>query len=145
MFTSAIVNQHLQSIPHANALGLRCYGVEEDFIEILLPYADHLIGDPDSGVVHGGAITALLDNASGFIARPGAIEPGGAAIATLDLRIDYLRPATAGRDIIARAEMVKNTRTISFIRARAYDSVIEDPVAISTAAFMMGTPNRKVG
>ncbi len=145
MFTAATVNEHLQSIPHAKALGLRCYGVEDDFIEIVLPYAEHLIGDPDTGVVHGGAITALLDNASGFIARPGAIEPGGAAIATLDLRIDYLRPAKPGRDIIGRAELVKATRTITFVRARAYDTIVDDPLAISTGAFMMGTPNTKVG
>lgn len=145
MHTAATVNQHLNSIPHARALGLRCYGVEEDHIEIVLPYADHLIGDPDTGVVHGGAITALLDNAAGFMARPGALIPGGVSIATLDLRIDYLRPALPGRDIIARAETVKATRSIMFIHARAFDQTVDDPVALATGAFMLGTPNSKVG
>lgn len=150
MFTAGTVNEHLHSIPHAKALGLQCYSVEgnevdEGYIELVLPYADHLIGDPDTGVVHGGAITALLDNAAGFMARPGVLTPDAPAIATLDLRIDYLRPAVPGRDIIARAVRVKATTKIIFVQAKAFDRSIDDPVALCTAAFMVGTPNKKIG
>jgi uncharacterized protein (TIGR00369 family) len=144
------VNAHLQTIPHGRSLGLRFHAIGEDanqFIEILLPYDTKLVGDPDTGVIHGGAITALLDNASGFVVRPPDFDRATTAIATLDLRIDYMGPATPGRDVIARATCFKRTRSIAFVRALAFHDSPDDPIATCTATFMIGTPNsgRPVG
>jgi len=141
--TGQAIADHLTNIPHAAALGLRFHAATDEYVEISLPYDEKLVGDPDTGVIHGGAITALLDNAAGFAVRvPGAEgEAEPVAIATLDLRIDYMGPATPGRDVIARATCFKRTRTITFVRGVAYHDSPDDPIATCTATFMTGTPN----
>jgi uncharacterized protein (TIGR00369 family) len=137
----AEIDQHLSTIPHGRALGLQFHAKGDDYIEILLPYDEKLVGDPDTGVIHGGAITALLDNAAGFVVRAPATDRTQIAIATLDLRIDYMGPATPGRDVIARATCFKRTRSIAFVRALAFHDAPDDPIATCTATFMIGTPN----
>ncbi len=139
--TGQAITDHLANIPHATALGLRFHHVSDDAVEIVLPYDERLVGDPDTGVIHGGAITALLDNAAGFAVRVPGVEAEPVAIATLDLRIDYMGPATPGRAVIARATAFKRTRTITFVRAVAYHDSPDDPIATCTATFMTGTPN----
>jgi len=138
---SQLITDHLQTIPHAVALGLRFHQLTDEYVEIILPYSKELVGDPDTGVVHGGAITALLDNAAGFAVRTTGPEAADTAIATLDLRIDYMGPANPGQDVVARAICFKRTRTIVFVQAVAYHDAPEDPIATCTAAFMIGTPN----
>lgn len=140
MIGQAIV-EHLANIPHAAALGLRFHNATDEFVEIALPYDESLVGDPDTGVIHGGAITALLDNAAGFAVRVPGTETEPVAIATLDLRIDYMGPATPGREVIARATCFKRTRSITFVRGVAYHDSPDDPIATCTATFMTGTPN----
>lgn len=108
-----------------------------------LPYGAHLVGNPDTGVVHGGAITGVLDQACGMAvgsALAAAREAGDSAmrgIATLDLRIDYLRAATPGRDITVVGECVKITRQIVFARGRAYQEDPEDAIALAAGTFMI--------
>ena len=139
--TGQAITDHLARIPHATALGLRFRDRTDEYVEVLLPYNTEHVGDPDTGVVHGGAITALLDNAAGFAVRVPSDEAEPPAIATLDLRIDYMGPATPGRDVIARAVCFKRTRSIAFVRAVAYHDDPDDPIATCTATFMTGTPN----
>ncbi|MBU6473142.1 MAG: PaaI family thioesterase [Alphaproteobacteria bacterium] len=100
-----------------------------------LPYGPKLVGDPDSGVVHGGAVTALLDQMGGAAVMAALDHP--IPIVTLDLRIDYMKPATAGVDIMAEARCLKVTHEIAFVRGSAYQTDAADPVAICTATFML--------
>ena len=93
--------------------------------------------DPDTGVIAGGVVTTLLDHACGQAVYMAIGSP--TSIATLDLRIDYMRAAEPGLDIFARAHCYKLTRRIAFVRATAYDKDPEDPVATAQAAFMLGT------
>jgi uncharacterized protein (TIGR00369 family) len=102
-----------------------------------VPYAEHLIGNPDTRVVHGGVITALLDNACGTAVGSKTALRG--AIATLDLRIDYMKPATPDEDIFAYAECFKVTKNIAFVRGLAYHTDRDDPIATCAATFMLGT------
>jgi acyl-coenzyme A thioesterase PaaI-like protein len=60
-------------------------------------------------------------------------------IATLDLRIDYMKSATPDEDILAFAECFKVTRNIAFARGIAYQTDRDDPVATCAAAFMLRT------
>jgi len=108
---------------------------------VRVPYAEHLVGDPDTGVIHGGVITALLDNASGMAVRsePNEVDEGR-SMATLDLRIDYMRPAQPRQDLLAEAQCYRMTSNVAFVRAIAYHDDRNDPIASSVATFMLGTP-----
>lgn len=139
------IAEHLLHIPHSRALGMKFISQSDEYCELAIPYAAHLVGDPDTGVIHGGAITALLDNAAGMVARPKDMHREVAAIATLDMRIDYMGPAEPGRDVIARAHCFKRTKNVAFVRAVAYQDSPEDPVATCTATFMLGTRNVPIG
>lgn len=101
-----------------------------------IPYDEGLIGNPATEVVHGGVITAFLDTLCGLVVK--ASVPAGTAIATLDLRIDYLRPAVPKADILGSAECYKVTRTIAFVRGIAYQETFRDAIANCAGTFMLG-------
>ena len=134
-------NEPHRETPYALAIGMHADELPDGTPAMRLPYSEKLIGDPDTGVLHGGVITALLDQTAGMVARPPEADAEGIAIATLDLRIDYMGPATPGEDLWATGECYKRTKNIAFIRAWAFHEAREDPVATCVAAFMMGTPN----
>jgi len=129
-------------VPHNRALGLRFVGYGEGEASMLLPYDDKLVGNPETGVLHGGAISALMDATSGaaVILKLGA----PVAIATLDLRIDYLRPSTPGQSVTCHAECYKLTRSVAFVRAVAYNESESDPVAAAAGSFMIFEKGRTV-
>lgn len=124
-------------VPHNRALGMHFVAWGEGVAALRLPWAPHLVGNSETGVLHGGAITALLDACGGasVIARTQSPVP----IATLDLRIDYLKPATPERDVIAKATCFKIGRNVAFVRAVAYHDDENDPIAAAAGAFMIGT------
>lgn len=130
--------------PHARAIGMRLETSADGEPLFRLPYDYHLIGDPDSGVLHGGVITAMLDQTAGLLARPAGESREGFALATLDLRIDYMGPATPGEDLLARGECYKRTSNIAFVRAEAFQASSAEPIASCVATFMLDTPNAPV-
>jgi len=121
--------------PHAKALGLKLEKLTPGRAIMRAPYRKDLIGDPETGVMHGGVISALLDHAAGMAAFSalGARDMP----ATLDLRIDYMRPADPQKDVIAESECLRSHGLITFVRATAHDGDPSDPVAIAQAAFMV--------
>lgn len=133
----------LAAVPHAAAISLTVIDVRPGEAVCKVPYADHLIGNPDTRVVHGGVITSLLDNTCGIAVGSKTAMQG--QIATLDLRIDYMKPATPGEDIFAFAECYKVTKNIAFVRGVAYHKDRDDPIATCAAAFMLGTKGQKSG
>ena len=120
--------------PYSRELGLALHSVRPDWCVIKVPYDPRTIGTPDSGVVHGGVITALLDSCYGLaiFVRMDKLRP----MATLDLRIDYLKPATPGRDILGGAVCYKLGHELAFVRGTAYHDSPDDPIATSAAIFM---------
>ena len=101
-----------------------------------LPYRPVFVGDTATGVLHGGVVTAMLDESCGMAVQL-ALD-GTRSIATLDLRIDYHKPATPGLDIKAHSVCHRVTRSIAFVRSAAYQESEDDPVATATACFMVG-------
>jgi len=127
--------------PHAAAIGFVLTGTDGPACLFKMPYAEHLVGDPDTGVIHGGAITAILDNACGWAVRNHPDWDSESSMATLDLRIDYMEPAIPHLDVLVRSECFKLTHNIAFVKGVAYQKDVNDPIASSMATFMLGTPN----
>jgi uncharacterized protein (TIGR00369 family) len=136
-----LVKRFSASVPHSRALGLWVVEVSPSEAVFLLPYSSKIVGNPDTGVIHGGAITALIDSASGAAVFAGLTE--FVPIATLDLRIDYLKPAEPGTSVIGKATCYKMTRNVAFTRAVAYQDGPDDVIAHSVGTFMLSTKSRK--
>ena len=125
-----------QSIPHCREIGLEVIDLKPFVGYMRLPYSPRLVGNPSNGVVHGGVITTLLDTLCGLVAM--ASVPSGTPIATLDLRIDYLRPGTPDKAILAKAECYRRTDSVAFLRGLAYHEHVGEPLAHCNGTFMMG-------
>ncbi|HEX4881412.1 MAG TPA: PaaI family thioesterase [Porticoccaceae bacterium] len=121
--------------PHARFLGLEIVSLERGRGVMRIPYHADLAGNATSGVLHGGVITTVLDAVCGLSVIAALERP--ATIATLDLRIDYLKPATPGAAVTAAGHCYKVTRNICFVRAQAYHEDAEDPIAHCAASFMI--------
>jgi uncharacterized protein (TIGR00369 family) len=120
---------------HTHALGFVYDSLDGDRVRIRAPWREDLVGDPDTGVLSGGLVTTLLDHVGGLAVwiALGRFEP----IATLDLRVDYMRAAEARRGLIAEARCYRLTRSIAFVRAWAFEDSPEDPVAAAQSAYML--------
>jgi uncharacterized protein (TIGR00369 family) len=128
-------HQLVEHIPHCRRLGMDV--VRTGPCEaVRLHYREELIGDPVRRVVFGGVITTLLDHAGGLAVFCSLEELK--AIATLDLRIDYLRAAEPGIDLLGTATCYKLTTSVAFVRAIAYERDPDEPFACALGTFMVG-------
>ena len=100
-----------------------------------LPYNEKVVGDPETGVIHGGAVSTLMDTCCGTAVMS---HPTGAlSTATLNLRIDYMRSATPGQTIEAEATVYHVTRSVAFVRVTTTDDDKAHPVATAHAVFTL--------
>ena len=123
-------------LPHSVSLGMGIDFIKDGEVGMSMPYDSLLIGDPQTKVIHGGAVFALLDTCCGAAAmsHPEQIGP----TATIDLRVDYMRPATPSQRIRAIATCYNLTKSVAFVRAVALDHNEEKPVAMAAGAFVTG-------
>lgn len=118
-------------------MGMTLDVLERGRARMTLPYRADLVGDPVSGVLHGGAVTVLMDSTCGAAVFMALDKPD--AIATLDLRIDYLRAAEPGRDVVATAECYHLGRNVAFVRGTAHHGDPDQLIAACAGSFMIGT------
>lgn len=135
---TALARRFIEAIPHSRALGMHLQSLGAGRVVMTMPYDMRFVGDPATGVLHGGAVSALMDTASGAAVMCHPAAP--ASTATLDLRIDYFRAATPGQTITARAECYHVTRSVAFVRVTATDEDESRPVAAATGAFTLDRP-----
>ena len=128
-----VARRFIEAIPHSRALGMSVDKIGPGRAVISMPYDERLIGDPETGVIHGGAVSALMDTCGGAAVMAHPDTPFGTA--TIDLRIDYMRPAKPGDRITAKAECYHMTRSVACVRAVAMDADADRPVAAANGAF----------
>ena len=132
---AALARALVEALPHARALGMELVEASSGVVEIAMPWYPDFVGDPRTGVLHGGVISALMDTCCGAAVLTHPARP--ATTATIDLRIDYLRSATSGQRVRTRAECFHMTRSVAFVRAVARDEG-DAPVATATGSFTVG-------
>ncbi len=125
----------MSALPHSKALGMQITDLGDGRATVTMPWDARFVGDPVTGVIHGGAVSALMDTASGAAVMCHPAGPRGTA--TLGLRIDYMRPATSGQTITAQAECYHVTRSVAFVRVTATDDDKSRPVATATGTFTL--------
>ena len=120
---------------HGRALGLEYRQSADDWIELALPWREELVGLREEGILASGAIVSLLDTCGGSSVwmALGHFQP----LATIDLRLDYLRPATKGETVIARCQCYKLTKQVAFVRGLAHSGDRERPIAQAAGTFML--------
>lgn len=127
----------LESLPHNAKLGIRMIEIAPGRCTTYIEFRPELVGDPNRGVLHGGVVTTLVDATAG--AAVYASIPRDTSLATLDMRIDYLKPALPDKRLYAAAELYRLTRRIAFVRASAYQDDPGNQVANCVASFMVGS------
>jgi len=134
----ARAERFLSMLRHCQVLGMRVEHADAAGLTLCLPHTPMIVGDPERGLVHGGAVTTLMDTTCG-ISTVCAL-PRFEVCPTLDLRIDYMRPARAGQDIYAFAECYRVTPQVIFTRGYAYQDDPQDPLVQVVGAFMRMGP-----
>ena len=122
------------AIRHCVVLGLKVVSAEKGKLTMELPYSPSIVGNPETGVIHGGALTTLMDSVCGF-SVPLALDKLQVC-PTLDLRIDYITGATPGQSVYGSAEVYRVTNNVVFVRGVAWQTSPDNPIANCVATFM---------
>jgi uncharacterized protein (TIGR00369 family) len=124
----------VSAIRHCQVLGLRVVSADAKGMTLVLPYSPQIVGNPQTGVIHGGALTSLMDSACGVSTL--CVLPEFEVCPTLDLRIDYMHPAEPHKDVYGFAECYRVTSDIIFTRGVAYQDDPQQPIAHVVGTFM---------
>lgn len=124
----------LSALRHCQVLGLHVHSASQDGMTITLPYSPQIVGNPQTGVIHGGAITSLMDTACGMATL--CVLPEFEVCPTLDLRIDYMHPAEPHKDVYGFAQCYRVTTDVIFTRGFAYQDDPQQPIAHVVGTFM---------
>lgn len=95
-------------IPMAKFIGVKVLEIDDGFVKLLFPYREEFIGDPRTKRLHGGFTATAIDLAGGVAAMTYMTSPDD-DVATLDMRLDYLRPGRA-EDLIAEGRVLSKRR-----------------------------------
>ncbi|MET0557079.1 MAG: PaaI family thioesterase [Solirubrobacterales bacterium] len=114
----ALVEAFIPHSPHAKALGIAIEEIEVDRAVLAMPFKDELVTMGD--VVHGGAISTLIDTAATVAAWAIDEVPESPSGATVALSVNFISAARAC-DLRAEARVVKRGRQLSFCEVEARD------------------------
>jgi uncharacterized protein (TIGR00369 family) len=111
------LRERLRRNPFNHWLGLDLVVAGEDGVEITAQWREEFVSNPDQRYTHGGILAALVDTAADYAlaARIGAPCP------TIDLRVDYHRPAMPG-DLVAKGRVLRLGKQFSTAEASVFDA-----------------------
>ena len=129
-----MAGRFLSALKHCQLLQMRVAKADADGMTLIMPWSAAIVGNPQTGAVHGGALTTLMDTTCGMATL--CVLPRFEVCPTLDLRIDYMHPAEAGKDIYGHAQCYRVTRDVIFTRGTAYQDDPEQPICQVVGTFM---------
>lgn len=108
---ASILDGLIRNPPFHQWMGVTASAVAEDRVVLSLPPNPDFVGNPFIPAVHGGIVAALIDLAGGaaLFVRLQFPTP------TIDMRVDYLRPAIAGKPLHAEARVKALGKTVAFV------------------------------
>jgi uncharacterized protein (TIGR00369 family) len=102
--------------PFHQWLGLTVLAVGDDSIEIKARWREEWVVNSERGITHGGILAALIDLAADWA----MVRQTGRGVPTIDMRVDYHRPAVPG-DLIARGKVVRFGSQFATAEAQIFD------------------------
>ena len=135
MSDRAKLDAFLAAWPYARFLGMQ--GAEGEAVTAVLPFSAHLVGNPLIPALHGGVVGGFLELTA--LAELAASAPDGHAPRTVDITIDYLRPARA-TTTYARADVIKRGRRVVNVQVTAWQENPATPVATLRGHFVWNGP-----
>ncbi|AKJ98367.1 MULTISPECIES: PaaI family thioesterase [Pseudomonas] len=124
----------LSALRHCQVLGLKLHSASPEGLTVILPFSPRIVGNPLTGIIHGGALTSLMDTACGMSTL--CVLPQFEVCPTLDLRIDYMHAAEPHKDVYGFAQCYRVTPDVIFTRGIAYQDDPEQPIAHVVGTFM---------
>ncbi|MCL1129510.1 PaaI family thioesterase [Shewanella sairae] len=139
---TAMATRFVDQLTQCRKLKLKVLEASGNHVLMELPYDTQLVGYPDTGVIHGGVITTLMDTASGCAVVCSIFDKCDLLeiSPTLDLRVDYMKPAEPHKPVYGHAQCYKLSSSVAFTRAIAYQDSIDDPIAHAVGSFMRISP-----
>jgi uncharacterized protein (TIGR00369 family) len=131
---AALARGWLENSPFVATLGIRLEQMEPDLARLAMPFIDSLptMGD----VIHGGAISSLIDTAAAAAAWSGAVVPERPRASTVGLTVDFLAP-TRAQGVVAEACVVRRSgRGLCFCEVRVFADD-GDQVALALVTYQL--------
>lgn len=126
----------VDSVRHSRELGITVSAAEECRVVGEMPWQARLVGNPDTGVLHGGAVFAFLDQLGG-LAVASRVYPHMEITPTIDFRLDHLHAPASGSTVIGSAECYRLSEHVAFVRLSAHQAGAEsEPLASGLATYM---------
>ncbi|WP_145002724.1 PaaI family thioesterase [Pseudomonas oryzihabitans] len=114
--SAADIQARLLKAPYHRWLGLEVLAVSADGIELTARWREDWVVNPDGGYTHGGVLAALVD----LTADWALVARTGKGVPTIDLRVDYHRPARG--DLRVKGTVIKHGKLVSVAEAQVFDA-----------------------
>lgn len=134
-------------IPFNRLLGIEIDEVRRDCVAMSLAMRPDLVGNFTQGILHGGAISSLIDVCGGAMALIGAFDRHAhltvqermvrlSKLGTIDLRVDYLRPGR-GHQFVCTSTPLRSGNKVGVVRSELHadDGTL---IAVGTGTYLCG-------
>jgi uncharacterized protein (TIGR00369 family) len=120
-------------VPLHQYLGVKFLEVRNGYARLLIPFRPEWVGEPRGKRWHGGLIATALDSVGGAAAMT-TLASFDDRVATIDMRVDYLRPS-GPQDLVAEGEIIRNGNSVIVARMWACHPGNPDILAEGRAVF----------
>jgi uncharacterized protein (TIGR00369 family) len=144
---STVADIFVKQMPFNQFLGIKVCHLDAEHAEIKMPWQDTFIGNPSQKILHGGGISAVLDNVGGMLAAASIVDKLAvsqlshlptklATLGTIDIRTDFLRPGR-GEYFIASASLLRSGNKVCVCRMELHNDK-DTQIAFGTGTYLVG-------